>query len=396
MLSPEMKKELITLVKKYQQGKATPAEIAFIEQYYQAFESEAGVLPVMSGEEREQLEANILQRIEDGIELREQTPVVPIHRRKIFRIAAAAVIFMILSAGTYLYLIRTLPVDTAGGDVAKNTWQQDRQPGKDGAILTLADVSVIVLDSVQNGALTTQGATRVVKQSNGQLEYVTGSVSNGDNAPVALNTLSTPRGRQFQVTLPDGSRAWLNAASSVRYPTAFVTKERKVEVTGEVYFEVAKDASRPFLVTVKDKDLTVSVLGTHFNINAYEDESTILTTLIEGAVSVSSGQSIVKLSPGQQAQAAGSSKKIQVSQVDTDQMVAWKNGNFEFNGNIRGIMRQIARWYDVDIQYTGNVTDNALGGAISRSENISQVLKMLQMTGSIQCTLEGRVVTVSP
>lgn len=399
MPSPELKKELELLVKKYRQGKATPAEIAFLEQYYDHFEKESAILPTLTADKREQLELRMLQQIEAQISQRDQPKIIPLHKKTFFRIAAAAAIVTILSAGIYLYLIRTLPVDTSGNNNGITLLQKDRPPGKEGAILTLADGSVIVLDSAQNGALAVQGNVQVVKQDNGQLTYLAPSVSNPANTPVVLNTLATPRGRQFQVTLPDGSRVWLNAASSIRYPTAFTGRERKVEITGEAYFEVAKDPSKPFIVT--SKALTVSVLGTHFNINAYEDEAAIHTTLLEGAVKVNNGNSTVQLKPGEQASwqypgTAGKSTGIQVHDANTDEAIAWKNGHFEFNGNIRGIMRQIARWYDVEIQYAGNVTDKALGGAIARTENISQVLNMLQLTGSIHCTLEGRVVTVTP
>lgn len=419
MLSPELKKELALLVKKYRQGTATPAEIAFIEQYYDFFEQSLPVSEQLATEQRLELENRILQKIEAGIEQSPVRPAVPLYRRPFFRVAAAILIIVFLSAGIYLWLIRTLPVETANGGVSITVPQKDRAPGRNGAILTLADGSTIVLDSAANGIVAAQGSTTIVKQENGQLTY---QAETGKEQPaIVYNTLETPRGRQYQLVLPDGSKVWLNAASSIRYPTQFAGNERRVSVTGEVYFEVAPlrsfDKLRtdklhsstalhpstalriPFIVATKN--MTVEVLGTHFNVNAYEDEQSTTTTLLEGSVKVLHGGTSQLLKPGQQAHIPLSSQSIQSPQIqvqtaDTDAVTAWKNGRFEFNGNIQGIMRQIARWYDVDVQYNGNVTNKAFGGAISRMENVSQVLKMLELTGSIHFSIEGRGITVMP
>ncbi len=408
MPSPDIQEELALLVKKYRLGKATPEEIAFIEQYYAWFDKEPSPVQQLDEMERSAMESRILTKIEQEMDRSLKPASIPLYRRSFFRVAAAAAIIMIFSAGIYLWFIRTLPSKTAGNKSIASL-QQDRPPGRDGAILTLADGSTIVLDSIQNGALAMQGNTEVVKQGS-QLLY--NQHNKAGNGP-AWNTVATPRGRQYQLVLADGSKVWLNAASSLRYPTSFTGKERRVQVHGEAYFEVSKitlpDDSRekmPFIVEVLsssgDHISEIEVLGTHFNVNAYEDEPTVNTTLLEGSVRVKQESSAsVILKPGQQSQISVSSQsskshQIPVLTVDVDQAIAWKNGHFEFNGNIQGIMRQIARWYDVEVKYTGNVTGKAFGGAISRMENVSQVLKMLEMTGSIHFSIDGDTITVKP
>jgi ferric-dicitrate binding protein FerR (iron transport regulator) len=209
------------------------------------------------------------------------------------------------------------------------------------------------------------------------------------------NTISTPKGGQYQVTLSDGSKVWLNAASSLRFPATFSGKERKVELTGEGYFEVAHNKKMPFHVTVNDLD--VEVLGTHFNINAYADESAIKTTLLEGSVKVVKGNETKIIEPGEQASVTTSEDEINVKQqVDLEQVVAWKNGIFQFErADIESVMRQISRWYDIDVDYHGRVSEH-FGGTISRDVNISDVLKMLEMTGGVNFKIDGKKVIVMP
>jgi len=275
----------------------------------------------------------------------------------------------------------------------KEVKQNDFLPGKNTAILTLADGSTIVLDSAKNGALTSQGNTKVIKLNNGQLAYS----SSGATNEVLYNTMSTPRGGQYKLVLSDGSKVWLNAASSIHYPTSFPGNERKVEITGEAYFEVAHDAKKPFKVSVNNME--VQVLGTHFNVNAYRDERTINTTLLEGSVKVTKGSSMSILKPGQQAiiQQAGDDKKITVeNNIDVEAVIAWKNGYFSFtNADMTAVMRQISRWYDVDIVYEGKIPDRKFGGEISRNLNASQALKILQAS-KVHFRIEGKKIIVLP
>jgi len=317
-------------------------------------------------------------------------------------IKVAAVLLPLIVAGIYLWREAknkdSLPVTEQTGRPVN-----DVPPGGNRAVLTLANGSSIVLDSAQNGLLSQQGSTKVMKTENGQLSYMKGRTA--DNV-LAYNTISTPRGGQYNVVLPDGSRVWLDAASSLRFPTAFTGEERRVEVTGEAFFEIARDPARPFKVIVPGttgRSMEIAVLGTSFNIMAYEEEDAVRTTLVEGAVKVEKDGQAWQLKPGQQGilkegvsgKKEGASVSVE-NDADIDAVTAWKNGRFEFRGNIKGIMRQIARWYDVEVEYEGNVSDKAFNVAISRASNASEVLKFLALTGSIHFAIEGRKIKVMP
>ncbi|SEW40193.1 FecR family protein [Chitinophaga sp. YR573] len=257
------------------------------------------------------------------------------------------------------------------------------KPGKDVAILTLADGTTITLDSASNGIISQQGNVRITKLPTGELVYT----PEGSNVQETLyNTMTTPKGGQYKLTLPDGSKVWLNAASSITYPAAFAGKERTVTIKGEVYFEVAKNENMPF--HVKANNITVDVLGTSFNIMAYEDEPAIKTTLITGAIKVNGHL----LKPGQQAV----NERI-TDNADIEEAIAWKNGLFEFNQqSIVSIMQQISRWYDVDIQYQGTIKSKTFTGQISRYADITTVLKMMELTGGIHFKVSDRTVTAMP
>jgi transmembrane sensor len=307
-------------------------------------------------------------------------------RRNWLRVAAAAVIILLLG-GAVFYRVHTLakkelaavPLPTA----------PEIAPGHNGAILTLANGSKLVLDSLKKGKLATQGATDVLLD-NDQLTYHVQHPAAGE---VSYNTLTVPRGHQFQVVLPDGTKVWLNAASSLRYPTIFAGAERRVEITGEAYFEVAHNTAKPFIV--KKGDTETKVLGTHFNINAYDEESSLNITLLEGSVQVTKGNNSAVIKPGQQAQV---SNGIHIADnVDLEEVVAWKDGKFQFGetADIKTVMRQIANWYDVDVAYKGTIT-NHIGGTMSRNVNLSQVLKMLETTGVVRFRVDGRSIEVMP
>lgn len=263
-------------------------------------------------------------------------------------------------------------------------------PGSNKAMLTLADGTTIPLDSAQNGALAQQGNMQITNK-NGTLSY------NGSGAgeKVMYNTVVTPHGGQYQLTLADGSRVWLNAASSIRFPTAFNGKDRDVEITGEAYFEVAQQANKPFHVKVNE--MQVNVLGTSFNIMAYQDEQTIKTTLVEGAVQVKHGNDASILKPGHQASLSDRNDHFEIAPADMEQTLAWKEGKFRFrNTNIRHIMRQLSRWYDIDVKYQGDVSDIDLTGVISRREEAGKLLAALEATQRVQFEVSGNNVTVRP
>jgi ferric-dicitrate binding protein FerR (iron transport regulator) len=268
---------------------------------------------------------------------------------------------------------------------------QDIAPGGNKAMLTLANGQTIILDSVNAGQLASQGNSTIMKVNSGLLAY---KASPAKPKEIHYNVLSTPRGGQYALLLPDGSKVWLNAATSIRFPTEFSEKTRLVEILyGEAYFEVKTDQKRPF--TVKNGEAEITVLGTHFNVNAYKEEPSVKVTLLEGAVRVSQltthHTQIVR--KGQQAKIDKAGDIQLVEHPDLGLETAWKEGRFEFNGGIQGIMRQIARWYDVDVVYEGDVTGKAYGGVISRYEQVSKVLKMLELTGSIHFKIDEKHAT---
>ena len=261
--------------------------------------------------------------------------------------------------------------------------------GTEKAILTLADGSHITLDDAANGTLASQGSTSVLKL-NGKLSYSAA----GKSKAIGYNTIATPRGKPYQIELPDGSQVWLNAASSLRFPTAFSGKERRVEITGEAYFEIAKNTA-PFFVKVKDAE--VQVLGTHFNIMAYDEEDVVKTTLLQGAVRFVSSNSNLLLEPGQQSQLEKNGQVKIEKGVNVSDVMAWKNGSFHFGSeNIKGVMRQLSRWYDIDIVYQDNGTElkDQFFADIPRNTNLTDVLKVLELTGKVKFKTEGRKVIV--
>lgn len=264
-------------------------------------------------------------------------------------------------------------------------------PGGNKAVLTLSDGSTIDLGVADNGKLATQGTAEVLKREDGQLDYMhAGQLMTS----MVYNTLQTPRGGQYQITLSDGSKVWLNAASSMHYPVTFSKNERRVEISGEAYFEIAKDRSRPFIVRINQME--VQVLGTRFNINAYQDEASIRTTLLEGSVKIQTPGEIKEISPGQQAAFRSGMKLMISNDVNLDETVAWKDGNFQFeNSDIQSVMRQLSRWYDMDVRYEGQVKKHFIGG-ISRQVNLSKVLSMLEQTGEVSFQIDGKTIIVKP
>ena len=381
--------EFTRLVKKYMEGKASDGEILFLEKYYDYFEKEPAIIATLSETEKQALEEEIHQRI--WKKKKQPARIVSLYKSKWVRVAAAAVLIL-LATGTFFLLNRQSQNESA--KVNKELVTPDIKPGGNKAILTIGDNSQIVLNNMQNGILTQQGNTKVLKLDNGQLAY---TLINEKPGEIFYNTLTTPKGGQYQLTLSDGTKVWLNAASSLRFPTSFSGKQRIVELTGEVYFEVAKNASMPFKVNVAGKG-EVEVLGTHFNINSYSDEPTINTTLLEGSVKVTdlSTRNTQFLIPGQQAQVNPGNQVSINKNVDVDEVMAWKNGLFNFNSlDIENIMRQVARWYDAEISYEGKINKETYSGIVSRNSNISEVLKILE-EGGVRFRIEGRKIIVLP
>ncbi len=305
--------------------------------------------------------------------------------------AIAAVLLLLAGIGLQIWFHRPRqgplaaqkPVPVSGNDV---------EPGGNRAVLTLSDGSQINLNGTDNGVLAQQGSSKVVKLAGGRLAYhMTGPAVK----EILYNTMSTPRGGQYQLTLPDGTRVWLNASSSITYPTAFSGRERKVVMSGEAYFEVTTRPLMPFKVIARDME--VNVVGTHFNVNAYADESSVSATLLEGAVKVSAGDHLPMLiKSGQQAVYGAGSGLSLVEDADTGESIAWKEGLFSFNGSdLPSIMRQLARWYDLDVRYEGPISKRRFTGKVFRNLKLSETLKVLELN-HIHFRIEGNRVMVMP
>jgi len=304
---------------------------------------------------------------------------------------AAAVLILLAGVAIYRYSIKKPAREVAAPALAQAPAVQDIPPGRNKAILILGDRSVVPLDSLANGSAVIQGGMKIVKEGNGKIDYLPAQAG-GANDIIPKNSVRTPRGGQYQLALSDGTRVWLNAASSITYPARFTGDNRMVSISGEVYFEVAKSPGRPFIVNIDNTDGKVEVLGTHFNINAYQDEGTVKTTLLEGKVKVSAGNGSVMLAPGQQSAGTKISDAIDISQV-----MSWRNGVFSFEGkNIQQVLRELARWYDLTIVYGKEVPNIRLRGEMGMDLNLSQVLKGLAAM-EVVCRLEpGRKLLVFP
>ncbi|MDB5030468.1 FecR family protein [Mucilaginibacter sp.] len=311
-------------------------------------------------------------------------------RPLILKLMATTAIALLIFQGIYTYYKSVNK--TEFNKVVKNKGIKiNISPGSNKAILTLQDGSKIVLNDAKDGTLAQQGNANVVKLANGQLVY---NKTNAEPEKVMYNTMTTPRGGQYKLTLPDGTEVWLNSASSITYPTAFVGKERNVSITGEAYFEVAKDKEKPF--RVRSSNQTIEVLGTHFNVMAYADEDAIKTTLLEGSVKIVKNNNEASiLKPGEQA-VFDKNGSLKIGPALVDEALAWKNGYFKFNRvNIKYIMRQLARWYDVDVLCEGNIKDDEFVGTIGRGENIMQVLHILELD-NVHFKIEDKKIIVLP
>ena len=383
------------LLDDYRNGKMDVEQRAAFEQLLHSMESEQAlqqllddslgqVEPVVAEETQEYL----YERIKENYIKEKPASRVHFLRNPWLRYAAAIIIIV----GVAVYFWKSQPKKETTVAATTKQVRTDVEPGRDGAILTLADGRQLVLDSLGNGIIATQNGAKVVL-NNGALSYdQNGNVS----TDIIYNTMHTPKGRQFQLVLPDGTKVWLNAASSITYPTQFIGTERRVEIKGEAYFEVTKNTSMPFKVTIPQGG-EVKVLGTHFNINAYDDEPAIKTTLLEGAVKViqsaiGNRQSAI-LKPGEQAVFIADSR-FTIHDADIEQVLAWKNGLFNFNGyDIKAVMREIGRWYDLDIVYEAEPEPEEVMGELQRNLTLSQVMKILQRI-HVKYRIEGRQLIV--
>ncbi|HEY0610121.1 MAG TPA: FecR domain-containing protein [Chitinophaga sp.] len=306
----------------------------------------------------------------------------------LFKKAALATVVLIIAGAGYWWLTSKSSKKELA-NVKPATKETVIPPGGNKAILKLGNGDEIMLDSAGEGTLAQQGPAKVMKLANGQLSY---KLSDKEHAAIVYNTITTPRGGQYRLTLADGTNVWLNAASSLQYPAAFSGKTRRVVLTGEGYFEVAKNASMPFHVQVNSME--VEVLGTHFNINSYANELAIRTTLLEGSVRVRDGRQVRRLKSGQQSSFIANGELKVLDNADLEEAVAWKNGMFQFKAaDIETVLRQAERWYDVQFDYKGGIAAR-FSGQISRSANAEQLLKILEFTGKVKFEIHGKTIVV--
>jgi ferric-dicitrate binding protein FerR (iron transport regulator) len=379
------------LARKWLNGTITEAEKEEFAQWYEQDSSARLDIPPSFALSEEELQDRMLAHIQR----QKKGKVVWLNAKRLIAIAAAC-FFLVAGSAIFYFQVYSSKTDTykngsKSGAAAPNlTPHHNIVPGGNKAVLILADGSEVVLDTATNGTVVSDRNTKVIKVKEGQVAFS----SAGKPATVGYNTLSTPRGGQYAITLPDGTDVWLNSASSLHFPTAFTGGERVVELSGEAYFEVAKNAQQPFLVKLNGVD--IKVLGTHFNIMAYADEEVIKTTLVEGAVQIQKDKTLAVLKPGQQAAIKQGAAISIRKDADVQEALAWKNGLFHFEGtSIETIMRQLARWYSIEVVYAGKVPDH-FTGTISRNVGIEKVFRMLELTGAVRFSIRGNNVTVQP
>ncbi|WP_291402486.1 FecR family protein [Daejeonella sp.] len=388
------KESFYKLLDKYIAGEASKEEEQRLLNFYGSFKpsNKNEELPDMK-----ELKHKIFNKISENINVEvENGSSFRLFHMKSFSIAA--MIMVALSVGLYFYSNRTLPQVE---QFAELNVKNDILPGNNKAVLTLADGSRISLDDAANGLLASQGNIAITKTDNGEIVYERNIESKNRDllSQSVTNTIQTPKGGKFQVRLPDGSKVWLNSASTLSYPTTFTGKERKVTLSGEAYFEIASNKKVPFRVISNGQ--IVEVLGTHFNINSYDDEDFTKTTLLEGSVRVilkSTSDVLGKtkmLKPGEQSLTNTKQSGIRIENADTEKAIAWKNGYFKFkNTPIKEIMREVERWYDVELIYEGNMPTDEFTGFISNDVNISAVLKILEQSGGVKFTVKGKKIKV--
>jgi ferric-dicitrate binding protein FerR (iron transport regulator) len=382
------------IVDRYLSGEATPEERAILDEWYRSFDDRFVEVHADVDDSLEQLRNRMHLRL---VEALNSEDVVPMSARRFSWIRAAAALLLLAGLGLGIRMI-WFGVDTdAVPPKIVHADERPLTPGTDRAWLRLADGSVVYLDSTAPGLLASEAGMRLEKKADGSIVYVSGQGISVQSGTMVFHEISTPRGGQYQVILSDGTHVWLNAETTLRFPVVFSGADRHVDLSGEAYFEVAKDQRRPFRVMTAGS--LVEVFGTHFNVNAYADEAAVRTTLLEGRVGVrpssgASGHTLRMLSPGQQASVKPDGTVRVEEQADTEEAIAWKNGRFHFNSaDIRAIMRQIARWYDAEVVFEGN-PELHFTGQITRRDEVSRVLQMMEMTGEVRFRIEGRKIIV--
>ncbi|SMC64502.1 FecR family protein [Pedobacter africanus] len=370
------------LLYKYKTGTCTEEERAIVESWHIKELQQSSFMPDEAELDR------VGKAIWAALPVHEELPTrktIPLW----LRYCAAASIALILAIGGW-YFFNPKPAAEKTESQASR-YKNDVAPGGNKAVLTLADGSEISLDDAVKGKVASQGGIVIRKTAEGKLVYDVLKQDQLSAAAPRYNTIATPRGGQYQLNLPDGTKVWLNAATSLRFPASFAgLADRKVELSGEAYFEVAKNKTHPFIVKTSGQE--VLVLGTHFNVEAYPGGSADKTTLMEGSIKLKYNAKDYLLKPGQQAVLAAGAN---IETADTEAVMAWKNGNFIFvDSNIKSIMEVLQRWYDIDVAYEDSVNQVGFNAEISRERSLIQVLAALEKSGNVKFKIEGRRVTV--
>ena len=359
------KQAINEILARWRNGQATAQEEQMVEAWYESLVASGEI--ELSDAQKADWKTLILQRIEASIDQEEVIAIAPVHRvhfLKRIRWVAAAVLILLVGIAYFSWFYEAAAPD-------KKILASAIAPGKEGAKLKLSDGRTLLIDSLADGLIAEDGDVKVYKQ-NGQIVYV------GKTDELVYNEIVTDKGRQWSAQLPDGSTVWLNAASSLRYPLQFKGKERMVAMTGEASFNVVHNDQQPFRVQVRDQ--LVEDIGTEFNINAYNNEAAIVTTVIEGIASVQQGQQKVTVAAGKQASETNGA--LTVTEADTDKAIAWRKGLFNFDGaDIRTVGRQLERWYNIEVVYEANLPNYQFGGGTYRNNNLQEVLKVLELSG---------------
>lgn len=374
------KSEYVQLYEKYHAGKCTEAEKRLFESYSDEFSLNASLWDTEVLGDEKAVNERMYKRLQAAIDRKPKLKLMTW-----IRFSAAAALLLISSWFVYDNIIHAPAA-------LENQVAAVISPGTNKAFLTLADGSTILLDEASNGLVANQGKTKITRNKSGQIVYHVAAAGTATYGKQLSNRISTPRGAEAQILLPDGTKVWLNAESSIKFPTAFTGNTREVELSGEVYMEVAENKKSPFLALVGGT--VVEVLGTHFNINAYGTQAGITTTLLEGSVKLKANGHEAMLKPGQEGVTTASGEP-KVRAANLEDAVAWKNGLFVFqNESIYSIMHEVSRWYNVDVEYVGSMKGKEFEAKMDRSENITELLKNMELTGTIQFKIKGRRVIV--
>lgn len=387
------KKEIEKLALKYFQGKTSPEEEALLHQWYdEVMEDDARVVVHAEQEGSTEVMTRLLSHLRTEIQTEKRHSKGAFSTRGWLSYAASFLLLLTIGWGIYYFSSDRTPSDIHHTALLEG----DVGPGGNSAVLELSDGSTVNLDEASIGSSVNTGGLIINKLSDGMVSV---EIPPQDiNGPVEMHTIRTPLGGQYQIKLPDGSNVWLNASSSIRFPTVFSSRSREVELQGEAFFDVVSlknKQKQPIPFLVHNKDQVIEVLGTQFNVNGYNNETFTRTTLIEGLVRVhvNGSTQIEQLHPGQESNIQNG--KIQVQKADMEAVVAWKNGDFIFNNEpLENIMNQIARWYDIEVEYKGADKTRKFSGAVSRNKNLSSVLKAMSYTGKVQFKIKGRRVLV--